>query len=138
MTVDRSAIVPGYRLPEFVRVTGFDNWNRYAAVNSEFVPIHMDDTAGQAAGYSGAIGMGNLVIAWFHAMFRAWHGGEGKLVNFNGQFRSPQLKGDTVTISAVVSSVSEHDGKTRVEFELDAQNQRGEKMMPGKAIIDLA
>jgi hypothetical protein len=39
----------GDELPPFVRTTGFDNWNRYAAVNDEFVPIHMDDDAGRAA-----------------------------------------------------------------------------------------
>ena len=38
----------GEEIPAFVRQTGFDNWNRYAAVNDEFVPIHMDDEAGQA------------------------------------------------------------------------------------------
>lgn len=137
MTLDRSVIVPGYQVPAFTRTAGFHNWNRYAAVNSEFVDIHMDDEAGQRAGYSGAIGMGNLTISWFHAMFRAWLGREGRLVAFTGQFRSPALKDDTITCSATVTAVSEDGGVTRVELELNAENERGEKLMPGTAVVEL-
>lgn len=137
MTVDRNTLKPGFRVPEFVRTPGFHHWNRYAAVNSEFVNIHMDDAAGQAAGYSGAIGMGNLTIGWLYAMFHDWLGPQGRVVNLKGQFRSPMLKGDSVTCSAVVTAVSEEDGVTRVQLELDAQNQRGEKLMPGTAVVEL-
>ena len=137
MTLDRSALVPGYRVPPFTRSAGFHNWNRYAGVNSEFVDIHMDDEAGQRAGYPGAIGMGNLTISWFHAMFRAWLGREGHLVSFTGQFRSPALKDDTITCSATITAVSEESGVTRLELELDAENQRGEQLMPGTAVVEL-
>ena len=138
MSIDRSALVAGYRLPLFERTTGFHNWSRYAAVNSEFVDIHMDDSAGQAAGYSGAIGMGNLTIAWFHAMLETWLGTEGHLVSFSGQFRSPALKGDTIVCSATVSEVDRtDDGAMRVSLELAATNQRDEALMPGSAVVEL-
>ena len=45
-----SELAVGQEIPEFQRATGLHNWNRYAAVNYEFVDIHMDDEAGQAAG----------------------------------------------------------------------------------------
>jgi hypothetical protein len=35
----------GQEIPAFVRETDFMNWNRYAAVNEEFVYIHMDRSA---------------------------------------------------------------------------------------------
>ena len=40
----------GQEIPTFEREAGFHAWNRYAAVNEEFVPIHMDDDAGRRAG----------------------------------------------------------------------------------------
>ena len=41
----------GDEIPTFVREnTGLHHFNRYAAVNEEFVPIHMDDEAGREAG----------------------------------------------------------------------------------------
>ncbi len=51
----------GQELPGFKRRTDLMNWNRYAAVNDEFIPIHMDDEAGrQGQNEQGAFGMGNL------------------------------------------------------------------------------
>jgi hypothetical protein len=38
----------------FERDTHLEEWNGFAAVNDEFVPIHMDDTGGRAAGTSEA------------------------------------------------------------------------------------
>ena len=40
----------GQEIPAFERKTDFMNWNRYAAVNDEFVFVHMDDDVGKAAG----------------------------------------------------------------------------------------
>ena len=40
----------GQQVPAFERETDFMNWNRYAAVNDEFVYLHMDDAVAKAAG----------------------------------------------------------------------------------------
>ena len=34
-------ITPGDELPAFERTTDFAHWNRYAAVNDEFIDVHM-------------------------------------------------------------------------------------------------
>ena len=47
----------GQEIPAFQRETDFMNWNRYAAVNEEFVYVHMDDEAGKAAGQGEAFGI---------------------------------------------------------------------------------
>ena len=70
----------GDELPAFVRETGLDNWNHYAAVNDEFVPIHMDDEAGKAAGYPSAFGMGALQWAYLHDLLRSWIGEDGRIL----------------------------------------------------------
>ena len=86
----------GEQIPPFVRTTGFAQWNRYAAVNDEFVPIHMDDAAGREAGYPSAIGMGNLQWAFLHNVLREWMGDDGRIEQVACQFRSPNLKDQTV------------------------------------------
>ena len=73
-------IAVGDELPTFQRTTGFHHWNRYAAVNDEFVPIHMDDEAGRAAGYESAFGMGNLQWAYLHDLLRQWMGDSGRIL----------------------------------------------------------
>ena len=46
--------------------------------HEEFVPIHMDDDAGRRAGNPGAFGMGNLQIAYLHALLLDYGKGGNK------------------------------------------------------------
>ena len=77
MTQATSELTVGTEIPVFQRATGLQNWNRYAAVNDEFVDIHMDDDAGRAAGFPTAFGMGNLQWSYLHTMLRDWIGDDG-------------------------------------------------------------
>lgn len=118
MAVDRDSITVGAALPAFVRTTGFHNWNRYAAVNDEFVPIHMDDDAGRAQGFPGAFGMGNLMWSYLHNVVRDWMGDDGRIVKMSCSFRSPNLRGMTVEARGTVTAVREESGETLVDLEL--------------------
>ena len=93
----------GAVVPPFTRPAGFHAWNRYAAVNYEFVDIHMDEEAGKAAGMPGAIGMGNLIWAWMHCAVEQWIGDRGLLEHLECRFKSPALTGDTITITGTVT-----------------------------------
>ncbi|HEX3963103.1 MAG TPA: MaoC/PaaZ C-terminal domain-containing protein [Trebonia sp.] len=128
----------GDELPSFTRTTGFDNWNRYAAVNDEFVPIHMDDEAGRAAGYPTAFGMGNLQWAYLHDLVRDWLGDDGAIVSLKCQFRAANTKGMTVTARGVVSAVREDGGKRIAELDIWTEDGEGAKLAPGSAIVELA
>src|ERR1019366_2120745 len=67
----------GDEMPTWSRTTNFMHWNRYAAVNDEFVPFHMDDDDGRKAGnQQGAFGMGNLRYAYLANALRDWIGDE--------------------------------------------------------------
>ena len=120
-------------VPTFVRQTEFANWNRYAAVNDEFVPIHMDDEAGAAAGNGGAFGMGNLQWAYLHNMLRSWVGENGEILSIEVQFRSPNVKGQTVTAKGVVTAV---DGDV-ISLDVWTEQQEGTKLAPGTATVRL-
>ena len=41
-------VAVGETLPVFERTTGFAEWNRFAAVNDEFIDVHMDAAAARA------------------------------------------------------------------------------------------
>ena len=128
----------GLELPTFQRTMGFDNWNRYAAVNDEFVPIHMDDEAGKAAGYPGAFGMGNLQFAYLHILLHQWMGVErGRIVAVTCQFRSPTLKGAVVTAKGVVKAVRREGDEVLVDLDVWTENQDGDKLAPGTATVAL-
>jgi acyl dehydratase len=127
----------GEEIPAFVRQTGFANWNRYAAANDEFVPIHMDDEAGQAAGYATAFGMGNLQVSFLHNLVREWMGDEGRIVRLSCQFRGPNLKGQTVTGRGRVTAVRPGPDGTEVDLEVWTENQDGQPLAPGAATVSL-
>lgn len=118
MAIDRDTITVGTELPAFVRTTDFHNWNRYAAVNDEFVPIHMDDEAGRAQGFAGAFGMGNLLWSYLHDLLREWMGDEGRIVSMACSFRAPNNRGMTIEARGTVVGVREEDGNTLVDLEL--------------------
>ncbi|MGE9809449.1 hypothetical protein [Janibacter sp. G1551] len=135
-TTTRRRVETGEVLPPFERETGFANWNRYAAVNDEFVPIHMDDEAGRAAGYPTAFGMGNLQWSYLHNLLRQWMGDDGRIVRLSCQFRGANTKGMVVTAHGRVTAVSEADGATTAEVEVWTQDQDGNKLAPGTASVE--
>ncbi|MFN8027308.1 MAG: MaoC family dehydratase [Acidimicrobiia bacterium] len=134
----------GTEVPEYVRTTDLANWNRYAAVNDEFVPIHMDDEAGRAVGFPGAFGMGNLLWSYLHNMLRDWieaeFDGNGRIASMDLSFRSPNLRGQTVAARGTVTGVREESGATIVELDVVVvdRDHPDTVLAPGKATVSLA
>jgi acyl dehydratase len=135
MSTQAKDISVGDELPTFQRATGFHNWNRYAAVNDEFVPIHMDDEAGQAAGYASAFGMGNLQWAYLHDLLRQWMGDDGRIIRMGCQFRSANVKGQTVTAHGTVTAVREEGDQRIVDLDIWTEEQSGTRLAPGTATV---
>ncbi|AEV70766.1 acyl dehydratase [Mycolicibacterium rhodesiae NBB3] len=129
----------GDRIPEFVRTTGFAEWNRYAAVNDEFIPIHMDDEAGRAAGNEkGAFGMGNLRLAYLVNMLRQWIGDDGAIRSLTAKYRSMNQKGDELRAVGEVVGKEIVDGLALVHLKVDVIDQNGTSTTPGEATVALA
>src|SRR3954469_15916656 len=101
MTTD---IAVGEELAPFVRVTDFPEWNCYAAVNDEFIDVHMSADAARAAGQADVFGMGKLRIGYAHALLHAWLAGRGEVAAFSCQFRGLNLLGDRLTVHGRVAA----------------------------------
>ncbi len=128
----------GDEMPTWSRKTGFMNWNRYAAVNDEFVPFHMDDEAGRAAkNEQGAFGMGNLRYAYIVNALRDWIGDEAEIREVGCQYRAINQKNDVLTVTGKVTEKSVVDGENRIHLETNVVNQKGEATCPGHAVLVL-
>lgn len=128
----------GQEVAVLVRETGVANWNRYAAVNDEFVPIHMDEAAGRTAGFTGPIGMGNLQWAYYHNMLRGWLNGSGRIEQMNLKFSNPNLSNTVVTLKATVSAIEPGaDGQTRVTVALTADDDQARRLSSGDAVVSI-
>jgi acyl dehydratase len=126
----------GDRLPEWSRTTGFMEWNRYAAVNDEFVPFHMSDEVGRRAGNEqGAFGMGNLRYAYIVNALRDWIGDEADIREVGCQYRAINQQGDTLTVTGLVTKKALEDGERHVYLDLNVKNQDGADTCPGHAIV---
>jgi acyl dehydratase len=126
-----ATVKEGDELPRFTRKTGLPEWNRFAAVNDEFVPIHMDDEAARAAGLPGAIGMGLLQVAYLHNMVRDWLADRGRIVSFSCRFGALNVKGQTVSACGKVLSVGEIDGHFEIGLEVWTEDEAGQRLAPG-------
>jgi acyl dehydratase len=127
----------GQEIPAFTRQTDFMHWNRYAAVNEEFVYIHMDDEAGKAAGQGAAFGMGNLRWAYILNALRAWIGDEAEVRELSMQFRAVNHKHDVLRTQAIVTDKKQENGENLVILDVNILNQKDEKTAPGRAVVVL-
>ncbi len=128
----------GDEIPAWSRKTGFMEWNRYAAVNDEFVPFHMDDEAGRAAkNEQGAFGMGNLRYAYIVNALQDWIGDEGEIREVGCQYRAINQKGDVLTVTGKVTDKKEENGEKLVYLDTNVVNQDGQATCPGHAIVVL-
>jgi hypothetical protein len=128
----------GAEITPWSRQTDFMNWNRYAAVNDEFVYIHMDDVAGRAAlNEAGAFGMGNLRFAYLHNMLRDWAGDEAQIRKVGCQYRSINQKDDVLTCTGLVTGKRVEDGEHLIDLKVDVVDQTGKSTTPGEATVAL-
>jgi hypothetical protein len=126
----------GDAFPPFTRDSGFAYWNRYAAVNDEFIPIHMEDDAGRAAGYPTAFGMGNLTWAYLHVALHQWFGEEARIAAAGMQFRSAVTRGKRMVLSGTVTAVRAAGGDAaEVDLDLRAEDKDGTLLAPGTATV---
>lgn len=130
-------VTEGQELPPFTRTTDLMTWNRFAAVNDEFVDFHMDDEAARKRGDKGVIGMGNLRFSYLHSMLRAWIGEAGNLRRLACQHRGINYKHDTLVSRGRVTAKRTVDGEYLVDLELWVENQDGEHLDTGAATIAL-
>ena len=133
-----TTLVAGDDLTPLSWHSGPANWTRFAAVNDEFVGIHIDDSIAQRAGFPGAIGMGNLQYSYMHIALREWFGADSVIEKVDIRFKQPNLKDQTLTIAGRVTGVSPDGGGIRVELDLSVTADDGATTSAGAAVVRVA
>ncbi len=128
----------GQELPSFERVTDLMNWNRWAATYDEFVPYHMDDEGAKENGQPAVIGQGRIRVSYLHTLVRKWIGEEGVILTLGAQLRGINFKNDVLTCTGRVTGKRVDDeGRHVVDLEMLMTNQKGERVTPGAATVEL-
>jgi acyl dehydratase len=109
---------------------------RYAGASGDFNPIHQDDEFARAAGMGGVFAHGMLSMGFAAQSVTDW-AGAGTVRKIGVRFAAVVRLNDTVTCRGRVLGKSSKDDVNLVELELWAENQRGEKVVTGKATVAL-
>jgi acyl dehydratase len=109
---------------------------RYAGASGDFNPIHQDDEFAKAAGMGGVFGHGMLTMGFVAQAVTDW-AGAGTVKKLGVRFAGLVRLKDVITCKGRVLGKSSKNGRHLVDVELWAENQKGEKVLTGKATVAL-
>lgn len=124
---------PGTELPprRFGPVTMTDIV-RYQGASGDFNPMHHDDELARSAGYPAAFSVGMLGAGYLATYCTEIFGTE-TVRRFRTRFRELIWRGDSLTASGRVVSVSVREGERLLTLELRLTNQAGAMAIHGTA-----
>ena len=106
---------------------------RYAGASGDFNPIHQDAEFAKAAGMGDVFAHGMLSMGFVGQVVTDW-AGPAAVRKLNVRFAAIVRLKDVITCRGRVLGKS---GKDLVDLEIWAENQRGEKVVTGKATVAL-
>jgi acyl dehydratase len=109
---------------------------RYAGASGDFNPIHQDDEFAKAAGMGGVFAHGMLSMGFVGQCVTDW-AGPAAVRTLGVRFAAIVRLQDVITCRGRVLGKSTQDDLHLVDLELWAENQRGEKVVTGKATVSL-
>jgi acyl dehydratase len=130
-------VTVGQSLPELVKGPIQQiQLTRYAGASGDFNPIHQDDEFAKAAGMGGVFGHGMLTMGFVAQSVTDW-AGAGSVRKIGVRFQGLVRLKDVITCKGRVLGTSSKNGTHLVDLELWAENQKGEKVVTGKATVAL-
>lgn len=106
---------------------------QYAGASGDYNPLHTDEVfATQVAGYPSVFAHGMLTMGLTGKMLTDYVG-DGRLTRFGGRFTAQVWPGDTLTATATVTTLGDHDGVSTVELTVETRNQDGVVVFAGAA-----
>src|SRR6266849_11174230 len=112
---------------------------RYAEASGDFNPIHLDEAAARRVGLDGVIAHGMLSMAFLGQFVNQQIGAipDANIKQLQVRFANMVRLGDTITCHGLVKARTDTDDRstTHVTVECWAQNQKGDKVTSGVAIV---
>ena len=112
---------------------------RYAGASGDFNPIHQDDAFAKAAGMGGVFAHGMLSMGFVAQSVTDW-AGVGTARKVGVRFAGLVRLGDVITCRGTVTAkrpAKDGQAENLVDVELWAENQKGEKVITGRATVAL-
>ena len=117
-----------------------DQLRRYAKASGDTNPMHIDEEAARRVGLDSVIAHGMLSMA-FLGQFLSQHIAAipgAQLTHFYVRFSSMVRLGDVLTCHGIVKERRSEGAQELITIECWAQNQKGERVTSGEAVVTLA
>lgn len=106
----------------------------FAALSGDHNPVHLDDAFAATTRFGKCVAHGMLTASLISAVLGNDLPGTGSIfLSQTLRFLRPVYSGDTVTARVTVTKI--RDGKPIVTLETICENQRGERLIEGEAVI---
>ena len=106
----------------------------FADASGDRNPIHLDDAEAQKGGLPGVIAHGMLNMAYL-AQFLTGFVPQRDVRSFDARFVAMSVPDDTVTCRGKVVAKREEGGEKLFDLEIEAINQKGERVLVGSATV---
>ena len=137
-TVDYADLNVGDQIPDMVK----ENISRtqlalFAGASGDHNPIHLDDEEAKSGGLPGVIVHGMLTMAFLGQALTGWVP-VSRVRSWNARFVAMAFPGDTINSKGVIVEKVSEDGEDRVKLDISAENQKGEKILVGSAVVAIS
>ena len=134
-----SGAVTGQQLTPLVKPSiTQEQLRRYAEASGDYNPIHLDEQAARRVGLDSVIAHGMLSMAFLGQFVNQQLTGipGARIAQLKVRFMNMVRLGDTLTCHGVVKAqTTSNDQSQSITLECWAQNQRGEKVTAGEAVV---
>jgi acyl dehydratase len=110
--------------------------SRYAGASGDFNPVHVDEVYARGLGMPSVYAPGMLVMGILGQLVSDWSRG-AQLRKYQVRFSKIVWPGDTVVAKGRVMERWGDNGRYYAEVDLWAENQKGELVLRGSALVQL-
>jgi len=122
------------QIPPVMKTVTQEVINQYAEASGDSNPIHVDTEFAKKAGLGGTIAHGMLSLAYLSQMLMQFFGeGWVRGGHLAVSFIAPVRPGDQITARGIIVDKVKEGGRVRLVADVWCENQKGEKVIVGKA-----
>jgi acyl dehydratase len=104
---------------------------KFAGASQDWSPLHLDDDFAKSAGYGSVFAHGAISLGFAAEAVQRWLE-NGRVLQSTATFQKLVWPGDILTAKGVVVNRYEHNGESRVDIDVWAENQNHDIVMKGQ------
>lgn len=127
----------GAELPPLIKAPTTEQLVKWAGASGDYYQIHYDKDFAQSIGLPGIIVHGRLKSSLLAQLLTNWINDEGTVKKISVQHRGMDFPGEQITCRGRVTEKYVRGDEYIVECEIWVENARGERTVPGSAVVAL-